>query len=165
MSVPRVCFDNNAWSAVLNREEDKDLESIERWFKLALNRRCRIIVPTLVVLEASTMPDREAVQKFQAIIRGREFDLIDLTSSIAMEAGKLRRQLIDANKRDGTTKTLKTPDAIIVASADAAQCQYLLTDDIGIQRLNGKHGLTVIIGPYKTGLPDPDQPLLDQLEQ
>lgn len=26
----RVCFDNNAWSAILNQEEDKDLESIER---------------------------------------------------------------------------------------------------------------------------------------
>ncbi len=111
------------------------------------------------------MPKCAAVQKFQAILRRPEFDLIDLTSTIAMEAGRLRRRLIDANKRDGVTKTLKTPDAIIVVSADAAQCQYLLTDDVGIQRLDGQHGLTPTIGPYKTGLPDPNQPLLDQLEE
>lgn len=157
----RVCFDNNAWSAILNQEHDKDLESIERWFKLAADRQCRIVVPTLVVLEASAMPDKAAVAKFQAIIRRPEFELIDLSSTIAMNAGQLRRMLIDANKQDGKTKTLKTPDSIVVASADAANCQYLLTSDSGMVKLNGRYNLKPTIGPCDTGLPDPNQPLFD----
>lgn len=27
----RVCFDNNAWSAILNNETDKDLASLAHW--------------------------------------------------------------------------------------------------------------------------------------
>lgn len=161
MTPVRICLDNNAWSAILNRETDKDLESIERWFKLAANRQCRIIVPTLVVMEASAMPDAAAVDKFQAILKRPEFELVDLSSIIAINAGQLRRSLIDANRRDGKTKTLKTPDAIIVASADAAKCQYLLTNDVGMAKLSGKYNLRPTIGSYETGLPDPDQPLFD----
>ena len=161
MSIIRVCFDNNAWSAILNGETDKDLHSIQRWFSLAENRQCRIVVPTLVVLEASAMPDVTAVDKFQAIIQRPEFELIDLSSTIAMQAGKLRRRLIEANSIDNATKTLKTPDAIVVASAEAANCNCLLTHDRGILKLNGKCGIKVKIGPYSTGLPDPDQPLFD----
>lgn len=162
MTPLRVCFDNNAWSAVLNQEEDKDLESIERWFKLAAARKCRIVVPTLVVMEASAMPNSAAVDKFQAILKRPEFELVDLSSTIATQAGQLRRLLIDANRNDGKTKTLKVPDAIIVVSADAAKCQYLLTDDSGMTKLNGKYNLRPTIGSYETGLPDPDQPLFDQ---
>ena len=107
------------------------------------------------------MPDAAAVDKFQAILKRPEFELVDLSSIIAINAGQLRRSLIDANRRDGKTKTLKTPDAIIVASADAAKCQYLLTNDVGMAKLSGKYNLRPTIGSYETGLPDPDQPLFD----
>ena len=64
MSLLRVCLDNNGWSAVLNNDTDKDLQSIRRWFKLAQERQCRVVVPAVVVMEASANPNLFAVEQF-----------------------------------------------------------------------------------------------------
>lgn len=160
----RVCFDTNAWSAIFNRETDKDLESLAEWLHRAEAKKCRIILPTVTIGEIHASSNRRAVAEFDSIIQGDAFEVVDFTQTLAVRTGALRRASIEANAADQSVKKLKMPDAMIIVSADAAGCDYLLSHDQGVQGLNGRLDIRTKIGPYRTGLPDDDRPLFDLVD-
>ena len=157
----RICLDNCAWSALVRNEDRKDLASLREWFELAEAREARIIVPTIVVAEGATKSDEKARTTFLLAMDSKFIELVDLTKTVAEYAGQLRRQTIEANARGEAIRKLKTPDAIIIASAHLAHVNYLLSSDDDIIRMNGMFGLSPIIGPFSTGLPKRTQPMLD----
>lgn len=157
----RICLDNCAWSALVRNEDNKDLSSLREWFVLAEAREARIIVPTIVVAEGATKSDAKARDTFLRAMDSRFIELVDLTKTVAEYAGQLRRQTIEANARGEAIRKLKTPDAIIIASAHLANVDYLLSSDDDIIRMNGMFDLSPTIGPFSTGLPKRPQRMLD----
>lgn len=65
------------------------------------------------------------IQKYQSILGNSVgFDLIPLSKSIAYQAAELRAKY-----------TLKTPDAIQIATAIQTNCHAFLTNDKGLKRI------------------------------
>ncbi|MGB7328203.1 MAG: PIN domain-containing protein [Rubripirellula sp.] len=157
--VTRVCFDSNAWIALLNDESDKDLGSLREWLTIAARRDARLIVPAIVAAEVAVNPDLAAVSTFESLMQRPEIDVVDITTTVASFAGKLRRQTLNANKTNKSIKTVRMIDALVIASSHLSGADYLLSHDIGVQKLNGMFGIAPQIGPFDTGLPK--MPLFD----
>lgn len=137
----RVCFDTSAWSALLNREVDKDLESLDSWLKRIDLNRAILIVPAIVLCEAYAHPDQNMVDRFEGALLRSNVELIDISMSLAKAGGLLRK----AVKADGMN--IKTPDAIVVATANLFRADYLITcDSRHIVRMDGKYNLSPKIG-------------------
>lgn len=83
----------------------------------------------LTLTEVLTYPlrigDKVLIQKYQTILSNSVgFDLIPLSKSIAYKAAELRAKY-----------TLKTPDAIQIATAIQTNCHAFLTNDKGLKRI------------------------------
>jgi len=89
-----------------------------------------------------------AQQKLEGILLQTFVDTIDLTSAIAFHAADLRRSVAQAKPK----LKLKTPDAIVIASAIRANADFIISTDKHVYRLNGFPGIKPVIGPPQTGL-------------
>lgn len=154
MLYARVCFDSSIWNAIINQEEEHDLLSIQSWIKMIELGKATLLIPSIVITELAAHPIQDRVKLFELFLLRSDVEQLDITSAIASNAGKLRRQVIGAGQK------MKTPDALIVAAAAYHRADLILSIDPHILRCDGKFGLAPKIGPPATGH---DQPLFDKL--
>lgn len=151
--VPRVCFDTNAWISILNQESHIDLDSLMLWAGKVQDGKATLLVPAIVSTEVGAGPDEASIRQFENALKQPYVEQIDITHSIGLRAGKLRRQVLDHGWK------LKTPDAMVVIAAETFRANFILSTDKDVIRLDGNFGLRAKIGPPSTGL---DLPLFDQ---
>lgn len=137
-----ICWDTNVWSAFLKNEEDKDLASIEAFLKDVRGGRLRILVPTVVTAELYAMAD-ENLPQVEAAFLGSYFEHADLTPTVARDAGRLRRRIIEA--RSAKKLSLKRPpriaDCLVLATAELYRASALHSYDPDLLGLNGELGI------------------------
>jgi len=109
-----------------------------------------LLIPTIVITEATVGKELTplAQQMLEGILLQTFVDTIDLTSAIAFHAADLRRSVAQAKPK----QKLKTPDAIVIASAMRANADFIISPDNRVNRLNGFPGIKKVIGPPQTGL-------------
>ena len=142
----RICFDTSVWLAIFNGEEEHDLPSISEWLARCDRGQATLLIPAVVSAEAATGKSPEGVAIYEAATKRPYVNLIDITHTIAMDAGHLRRRVLDAGM------SLKTPDAIITAAAERFHANRLISVDKHILRMNGNYGLRATIGRPADGL-------------
>lgn len=147
----RICFDTNAWISILENEPHADLASLGAWMDAATRGEATLLVPTIVATEASVgkSATSTSIDQFEKVLLNPFVDVLDLTAVIAISAGKLRRQVLD------TKRKLRTPDAIVIASAILYGADFIISTDADVLRLNGFPGIKPVIGPPATGLKQP----------
>lgn len=74
------------------------------------------------------------VERFKQFLSSLSIQVLEVTYEIAERAGKLRSQY----------SSLRTPDALIVATALENGCDVFVTNDKNLKKLEGR-GLTVIV--------------------
>lgn len=148
----RVCFDTSVWIAILEKDQDHDLASITGWIDRVDRQKATLLFPTVVLCELFSSRDDARQRIIDLYLQRPNVELLDLTLSIA-KAGALLR--VDA---DSDRLKLKTPDALIIASASHHRADILISCDRGIVRLDGQYGIKCKIGLPACGF---DQPLFD----
>jgi predicted nucleic acid-binding protein len=97
------------------------------WSQLQ-NGEIEVITSELTLLEVLVLPFRNAneplIQAFETLLSFSQVQLLPITQSILREAARLR----------GNT-SLKTPDAIHVATSILTHCDLFLTNDIRIRNI------------------------------
>ncbi|MCY7376293.1 MAG: type II toxin-antitoxin system VapC family toxin [Pyrinomonadaceae bacterium] len=87
-----------------------------------------IVTSELTLLETLVQPVRQnnhiLIAAYETLLTATEVELYPITLDILRESANLRALI-----------NLKTPDAIHAATAKAANCQYLLTNDAAFQRV------------------------------
>lgn len=147
----KLCFDSSVWNALINLEVNKDLDSIRAHLQGIEKGTHKLLVPVVVAAEVYAHADPTKVDLFERLCLRTSIELIDLTAPAAKTAGQLRR-----HAKDSLQVSIKTPDALIIASADLNRCDQLHSFDTGILRCDGKFGLKVRICRPEEGF---DQPL------
>ena len=88
----------------------------------------KVITSELTLLETLVQPIRQnnkiLIAAYEALLTKTEIELFPITLDILRESANLR-----------ASENLKTPDAIHAATAAAANCQYLLTNDPAFKRI------------------------------
>ncbi len=94
-----------------------------------------IVTSKLTLLETLVQPIKQNNQTltaaYETLLTRTEIELFPITLGVLREAADLRH-----------AENLKTPDAIHAATAAAANCQYLLTNDTTFRRI---HNFNVIV--------------------
>ena len=89
----------------------------------------RIVTSELTLLECLVQPikqnNQSLITAYETLLTKTEIELFPVSSNILREAANLRAR-----------QNLKTPDAIHSATAQAANCAYLLTNDSAFRRLS-----------------------------
>lgn len=89
---------------------------------------CEIVTSELTLLETLVMPMKRGatnlIAAYETLLTGTDVRLLPVTSAILREAARLR-----------ATTNLKTPDAIHAASAAAAGCALVVTNDGDLRRV------------------------------
>jgi predicted nucleic acid-binding protein len=111
VAANRLLFDSGAVTALA--DGDKKLRYVVR---KAIAGNIPVAVPTIVIAESTTGDRRDA--NVNRILR--EFDVLNLTESIARDAGKLRARLRGAG----------LADTVVVATADRVPGTTIITADV-----------------------------------
>lgn len=157
MSAPRrICFDTSAWNALLNKEAEHDLPSIQGIINDFDLGKCVMIIPAVVSCEVAATPNPDDLVIFNGMLDRDNVERIDITFEVSARAGLLRRSVIKSKMK------LKTPDALIIACAQAYNADLLISVDGDITRMGGKHGLTISIGKPAAYFP---RSLFDEIEE
>lgn len=112
------------------------IERMHSIFQYVSNGNLEIVTSTITLTETLTKPLRDNDQRLTAnylnlFQNTRYVRLISIDAGIATRAAQLR-----------STYSLKTPDALQVATAIAMGCQAFLTNDAGIKRV---HDLAILM--------------------
>jgi len=95
-----------------------------------------VLTSELTLMETLVMPIRNSdtflVDAYERLLRSPQMQLIPISQTILKEAARLR----------ATTPSLRTPDAIHIATATTSSCTQFLTND---QKLRVVTGLSVVI--------------------
>ena len=87
-----------------------------------------MVTSELTLLETLVQPIRQnnqtLVSAYETLLTRTEIALFPVTRDVLRESANLR-----------AAENLKTPDAIHAATATAANCQYLLTNDLVFRRV------------------------------
>jgi len=99
-------------------------------FQRLTNGDCRAIASTVTLVEVLTAPIRQgnfdlAKRYGDILMNARNLTLVPVSSAIAQRAARLR-----------AAHGLRTPDAIIVASALESKCDHLITNDLHLKRVS-----------------------------
>ncbi|HEV2739448.1 MAG TPA: PIN domain-containing protein [Candidatus Elarobacter sp.] len=113
MASDRIVLDSGALSALA-----EESEAFRVALRKTLRRRAKVVVPTAVIVEATTGDYRRDANVNRAL---KETTLMPLDSGLARSAAALRY----AHRRAGAG----TIDAIVVASADLVPGSGVLTSD------------------------------------
>lgn len=118
-----------------------------------------LLVPGVVITEVAAGPDPVKVENFKNVLLQPYIEQLDITTSIAIRAGQLRRLVLDEKMK------LKSLDALIVAAAEHHRADILVSvDQNHIVRMNGKYGLAMAIGLPSIGLPPAQMTLFAQTD-
>ncbi len=97
-------------------------------WQLLKSGEIEVITSELTLLETLVQPIREnnqiLISAYETLLTKTEIELHPITLNVLRESAKLR-----------AAENLKTPDAIHAATATAANCQYLLTNDPAFKRI------------------------------
>jgi predicted nucleic acid-binding protein len=89
----------------------------------------KIVTSNLTLLETLVKPtqngNQKLIQAYTRILTGSEIELFEITTQILKDAVQIR-----------AVQKFKTPDAIHAATAIAANCRYLVTNDAGFKGLD-----------------------------
>lgn len=129
----KLCIDSNVFISIRNQEPDHSVcESILNAIEL---KQYEGLIPMIVMTEVLVgfYQIGELIAMEQFIIRCKtSFDLIPLSLTIAKEAAEIRAY-----------HSIKLPDAIMIASAQLNQADYIISSDIPLL----KKSLLPIISP------------------
>jgi predicted nucleic acid-binding protein len=88
-----------------------------------------VVTSELSILEVMTGPmktgSQHLIQAYEGLIMGTEIGLIPIDSQVLLDAARLRAET-----------SLRTPDAIHVATAILAGCQTLVTNDLAFRSVS-----------------------------
>ncbi len=89
----------------------------------------KVVTSNLTLLETLVKPtqnsNQKLIQAYTRILTGSEIELFEITTQILKDAVQIR-----------AVQKFKTPDTIHAATAIAANCGYLVTNDTAFKRLN-----------------------------
>ncbi len=110
---------------------------IEPVFRMISAGRIRAFASVISLIEVLTAPlregQRELAQRYREVLtRGRNFTLIPVHADVAERAASLR-----------AAHNLRTPDAIVAATAIEAVCSHLVTNDDQFKRVQELQVLVV----------------------
>lgn len=102
-------------------------EAIDEFAALLADRELSAVTSELTLMETLVRPlrraDADEIEAYKGLLqRSGAFELVPVSSSILMEAARLRAEL-----------NLKTADAIHAASAASSGCSILLSNDRGLK--------------------------------
>jgi predicted nucleic acid-binding protein len=149
-NAPRAVFDTSVWVALLEGEDDR-AEHVQRLLEAAEAGDLHILVSTLVISEvtkgpkeADPPPMSESDERtFESYLESPFVTLVSVDPAVARLAATIRRE----------HEKLKTPDAVMVATAIVAGAQTLYTYDADdLLPLNGDAtigGLRVLKPPVQ----------------
>jgi predicted nucleic acid-binding protein len=121
-----AAIDSNIFISIINKEPDST--SSKKILDLIDEGKIRAILSTIVIAEIVSgyqeIGDLEEMDEFLShILRTASYDIVDVTVSIALEAGNLRAK-----------SGFKLPDAIIAASALHRKAEFLISNDDRIRK-------------------------------
>lgn len=119
-------WDTNVFLAYLNEEKDKplaDIAAVAREIELG---KADFIVSTIVIAELLDLVDDESLASdFQEFIRRPNVEIVNVDPRIARRTARLRAEWRATATSDEQARNIKTPDAIIIASAMLAGATVL----------------------------------------
>lgn len=123
----RVYFDTAPF--IYSIEKHAEYWNVLRSFWLSARKdSIKVVTSNLTLLETLVKPtqnnNQKLVQAYTKILTGSEIELFEITTQILKDAVQIR-----------SVQKLKTPDAIHAATAIAAGCGYLVTNDTAFKRL------------------------------
>ncbi len=133
----RVCLDSSVWGGIFNQDQPKHQISLGAIVDEFDKGKISILIPSVVVTEVAAGPDRSKINTLLQFATRTNVEQIDITTTVAVEAGLLRR-----NIQNSVRWKLKTLDALIVAAANHFRADVIVSCDDGIARLDGQFGLT-----------------------
>lgn len=120
-------FDTSAWVALLEGEDDR-AEHVQRLLETAEAGDLHILVSTLVISEVTKGPmasdppmSEEDEQTFERYLESPFVSLVSVDPAVARRARDIRRE----------HPKLRTPDAVMVATAIVARAETLSGTDAG----------------------------------
>ncbi len=129
----KLCLDSNIFIAIHNQESNH--AECERIIKAIEENRHKGIISTIVITEILVgyyqIGDINEMNVFSAKIKVG-YDLIPISINIAQEAAELR-----------ALSRIRLPDALILATAKISQADYLISNDIMMQKKTYMPILTV----------------------
>jgi len=132
-SLPKYCWDSNVYLAWLAQEPDKPLDCIELIINEIESQSAVLIFPVTILPEViEVKPNPAALDEFRRFLQRSSVRVMNITLEIAEKAGRIRQKLKTENQ-----KSLKLPDALIIATAILSKADALHTFDTGLLTLNG----------------------------
>jgi len=131
---PNYSWDTGVFIAAFTGEKDAPLADLSRIAEEIDTDKAVMTVSTILFVELTmtraTPEQREMIDRF---LRRSNVNVVDVTVDIARLAGELRKW----GELQKPVRKIKTPDAIIVATAAVHQVDALHALDKKIQRLHG----------------------------
>lgn len=133
----RICFDTCSWSGFLKGERHHDLASLSAILKLYDQEKIILLIPAIIICEIATADNPSLVTTFELAIKRDNAEQLDITIPVARFAADIRRL---------SSKSVKTPDALVIAAAHYYGADLLVSSDTRILSLDGQFGIKCKIG-------------------
>lgn len=148
-NAPRAVFDTSVWVALLDDEDDR-AEHVQRLLETAERDELHVLVSTLVISEVTKGPKAsdppmsdEHQRTFESYLESPFVSLVSVDPAVARRARDIRRE----------HPKLRTPDAVMVATAIVAGAGTLYTyDEDDLLPLNADAslgGLAILVPPVE----------------
>jgi len=135
---PIVCWDSCIFLAWFKQEKDKPLEEIEVILKQVSDGKIALLVSAISCAEVlnDTVGSR-AGEQFQSFVKRNNVIAANVDFRIAKIAATIREKTIAACKVGEIEKSVRAPDALIVATATCYRATSLHTFDPILLSLSG----------------------------
>jgi predicted nucleic acid-binding protein len=144
--APMISWDSCVFLAWFNNEEDKPLGEIQRTLQGLADKKAKLLVSAVCAAEVLNETGQStAGTQFAGFVKRENVIVANVDMRVAVLAAELRQHAIEAVKCGEIEKSIKAPDALIVATAMIYKAAELQTFDPFLLALNGK--------PFVKGLP------------
>lgn len=134
-----IAWDSCVWLAWFSAERDKPLESIRDALRESEDGKSTLLMSAVCLAEViDLVKSPDSGTKIRAYAKRKNVFPANLDFRISQKASEIRKWTIEANERGEQLKKVKTPDALIAATAIIYKATVLHTFDDGLLQLSEK---------------------------